>query len=275
MKKIVLSLLINILIFLPVFANTDKTSEEYLKNKKHFAIINPISNRIIQKIIKKSLINEIGKGSYKVHFDSYTLGSLKKGIFKNLEINGKHLTIKDIPVNSLTLKTTTDYNWIDFSHKPISIKSDIAFDYELELTEDSLNKALEKKDYKKTLEKINKKAYPLFTMHNVKIRIKNENTYIIMDYSLPLSTHSKTKTFMVSAKFKAENGKIKASNVQIDNAYGNLPLDKVTNLINLLDPLSFTLDILKKDNCKGKIENVKMKDNIIQIGGKMYITKGE
>ena len=80
---------------------------------------------------------------------------------------------------------------------------------------------------------------------------------------------------MVSTDFKVESGKIKANNVLIDRAYGNLPLDKVINLINLLDPLSFTLDILKEDHCKGQVESVKIEDNKIQIDGKMFIIKGE
>lgn len=274
MKKIVLSLIISTLALMPVYAKADTTSIDYLKSKKHIAIMNPFAESLAQQIIKKSLKKEIGKGRYKVKFEGYTLGSMKRGIFKTLEIHGKNVEIEDIKINYLNLKTLTDYNWIDFNESPVKIKSDMTFAYELELTEESLNKALEKKDYQKILEKVNTRAYPLFAMHNVKIKIKHNRVYIIMDYSLPLAS-SKKRTFMISTDFKIENGKIKANNVLIDRAYGNLPLDKVTNLINLLDPLSFTLDILKEDHCKGQVESVKIEDNKIQIDGKMFIVKGE
>ena len=46
---------------------------------------------------------------------------------------------------------------------------------------------------------------------------------------------------MVSSNFKVDNGKIKATDIGFDNSYGKLPLEKVTNLVNLIDPLSFTL----------------------------------
>ena len=78
---------------------------------------------------------------------------------------------------------------------------------------------------------------------------------------------------MVSSDFKVDNGKIKASNVGFDNSYGNLPLDKVTNLVNLVDPLSFTLAQLCEENCKGNIENVKIENNNIQIDGKIFVVK--
>lgn len=270
MKKFLILLLITFLV-LPAFSKTDKTSAEYLKNRKHFSVMNPFVESIAQKVIKKSLQKNIGKGNYKVKFDGYTLFSMKRGIFKNLEITGRDLDVEGIPVPYLSLKTVTDYNWIDISQEPVKIKSDMEFAYEMELTEKSISEALKHEDYKKILTKINKRAYPLFVLHDVRIRIRHDKVHIIMDYSLPLSSHNKRKTFMVSSNFVVDNGKIKASNIGIDNAYGNLPLDKVTNLVNLLDPLSFALDIMKDEKCTGKVENVKIENNIFKINGRMYI----
>lgn len=273
MKKGLLILLIMNFLLLSVSAKTDKDSVEYLKNKKHFSIVNPFIEGVVQKVIKKTLKKEIGEGSYRIKFDGYTFSSMKKGIFKNLEIIGKNLTIEEIPIPYLKLKTLTDYNWIDFNEEPIKIKSDIVFAYEIEITEKSINQALKQDNYQKTLEKLNKRAYPLFTMHDVRVRIKHNKVHIIMDYSLPLASNKKRKTFMVSTNFQVDNGKIKASNIGIDNSYGNLPIDKVTNLVNLIDPLSFTLAQLNENNCKGQVENVKIEDNIIQINGKIFIVK--
>lgn len=275
MKKFVSLLLIYTILFLPVYAKTDKNSKNYLKNKKHLALMNPLAESIAQKIIKKTLKKEIGKGHYKVKLESYTLGSLKKGIFKSLEIIGKDIVVENIPVSYLNLKTVSDYNWIDYNENPMKIKSDITFSYNLELTEDSLNEALENQDYQDVIKKVNKRAYPLFEMQKVKIRIKNNKVYIIMDYNLPLSSSKKTRKFIASSGFKIENGKIQAHNVHIDKSYGNIPLEKVANLINLLDPLSFTLKIIKDDDCKGQVESVKIENDKININGKLFILKGE
>ncbi len=275
MKKFCIISIAICLMTTAAFAASNRTSEEYLKNKKHFSILNPFAENCAEKIIKKALKKEVGNGHYKVKFECYTVSSLKKGIFKTLNIQGKKLLIDNIPVKSLNLNTQTDYNWIDFKASPIKVKSDIIFDYNLELSEESLNQALEDKDYQKIINKINLKAYPLFELKDVKIKIKNDRIYLIIDYILPLNPNRKNRAFIVSSEFKVENGKIKAKNVHIDKSYGNLPLDKVANLINLLDPLTFTLNVLKEDNCQGKVENVMIKDNNIQINGKIFIKKGE
>lgn len=272
MKKIILLLIVSVLTLAPAFSKTDKTSADYLKNKKHFAIMNPIAESIAQKVIKKSLKKDIGKGKYKVKFEGYTLSSMKQGIFKYLEITGNDLIVEEIPVPYMNLKTLTDYNWVDINQNPAKIKSDMTFAYQLNLSEDSINTALKDEKYKKQLQKVNKIAYPLFAVNDTRMKIKNNRIHIIMDYSIPLAT-VKNKTFMVSTNFKVENGKIRATNVGFDSAYGNLPLNKVINLINLLDPLSFTLDIMKDEKCNGKIENLKIEDNIIKIDGKIFVEK--
>lgn len=274
MKKVLSLILISLTICVPVFAKTDKTSAEYLKNKKHLAIMNPIVENVAEKAIKKTLKKELGDGRYKVKFEGYTLGSMKKGIFRTLNITGKNLEIDEIPVPYLSLKSITDYNWIDFKEDPVKIKSDITFSYDLDLTEKSISSAMKQKEFQKTLEKVNKRAYPLFTLHDVRIRIRHNKVHVIMDYSLPLASNSKKRNFMVSTDFKVENGKIRATNVGIDNAYGNLPIDKLTNLINLIDPLTFTLVQLNEQECKSQIENVKIEDNILKVNGKIYV-KGE
>lgn len=271
MKKIVVLIITLVLGFLPVCAKVDRADADYLKHKKHFAIMNPLAENIAEKAIKKSLKKKIGAGRYKVKFEAYTLSSLRKGVFKNLEITGKDVEIEEIEIPYLNLKNETQYNRIDINSEPVEIISDMIFNYTMELDEKAINQALKHKSFEKKLQRVNKLAYPLFTLQEVKTRIRHDRLYVIMEYNLPLASSKKNKTFMVSTGFKVDNGKIRAENVNIDKAYGSLPLDKVTNLINLIDPLTFTLDLVKDKKCNGKIENIKFEDNNIQINGKIYI----
>lgn len=268
MKKFLI-LLIAILFAVPVFA-VDKKSAEYLRNKRHLSPMNPIVESIAEKAIKKSLKKETG-AKFKVKFEGYTLSSMKAGVFKNLVIKGKNLTVEDIFLPYLELKTVTDYNRIDYTQNPVVAKSDMVFEYNLGLSEKSINDALKSKEYQKTIEKINKRAYPLFVLSDARIRIKDNRVYVIMSYNFPINPAKKDKTLVISTDFNVENGHIKAKNVGLNSAYGNLPIDKVTNLINLLDPLTFTLDVMNDNKCKSRIENVKIEDNIFQINGKMFV----
>ncbi len=268
MKKILI-LIIALIFAIPVFA-VDKYSAEYLRNKKHIAVMNPFVEYIAQSQIKRALKKETG-ADFKVKFEGYSLSSLKAGIFKYLEITGKDVDVNGIYVPYLEFKTLTDYNRIDYSVDPVIVKSDMIFYYELYLSEKSINDALKSEEYQITIRDINKKAYPLFVLNDVRTKIKNDKVYIIMDYNFPIHPSRKNKTFMVSTNFHVINGIIRARDIGIDNAYGNLPVDKVTNLINLLDPLSFTLDVMNTKKCKCKIENVKLVDNIFQINGRMFV----
>ena len=146
--------------------------------------------------------------------------------------------------------------------------------YGASCTEKSINTALEQNDFKNTIQKINKKAYPLFAIENFNVRTNDDKVFLIMDYLLPLSGSNKIRRFIVSTKFKIDNGKIIADNIEINTSYGNVPIEKIANLINLLDPLTFTLTKINEQNCKSQIEDVIIKDDIIKINGKIFI-KGE
>jgi hypothetical protein len=74
--------------------------------------------------------------------------------------------------------------------------------------------------------------------------------------------------------FEVVNGVIKAKNVRIDTSYGNIGLNKVANLLNYLNPLEFTLDILDSGKYKTTIENINIVDNKVKVDGKIYV-KGE
>ena len=274
MKKIILSLIFS-LILLPANAKVDKTSAEYLKNKKHFAIMNPIAENLVEKTLRKALTDNIGDYKYNVKFEMYSLSSLKKGIFKRAEASAHDLVIDNIPIKYLKVKTTEDYVWLDLKNKPVKFKSDCIFGYDIELTEESINTALQQENYKKKITKVNNLAYPLFSMIDVKTVVKNNKLYFIINYNLPLSSNSdKVRTFVVASDFKVENGKILVKDIKINKSYKNLSLHKIANLLNLLDPLTFTLAELNDNKCKTKIENVTINDNIVKINGKIFV-KGE
>lgn len=272
MKKY-LTFIICILLISPAFASVDKFSEDYLKNKKHFSITKPFVENIVEKKIEKSLKKSLGN-SCNVNLKGYSVSSMKKGILKDFEFRGENLNLEGIDVPYLEVSSISDYNYIDYTQKPIVYKSDMTYAYKIKLSENSINQALNKKDYQKTLRKVNALAYPLFMLNDVDIKINNNKLQTIMSYNFPLFPANKNKTFAVSSALKVENHKILADKVSFRGTYTNITPEKVTNLLNLLDPLSFTLSIMNAKKCNTVVENVKIIDNIIEIDGKIYV-KGE
>ncbi len=272
MKKI-------LLIFLCFFMFTgfcfaeDKYSKEYLQNHKHFSIMNPIAERIAKHSIKSALKKETG-ANFDVKFEGYTLSSMKKGIFKYLELTGENLVSEEIPISYLHIKSLSDYNYIDYTQEPPVFKSDMKFEYEMFLTAESMNEALKHSSYNKVINKINNLAYPLFQIKGASTKIINNKLYVLTEYNFPIVSVSKNRVFVASSDIRVENGEIKAFDVKLDSAYGNIELNKVANLLNLLNPLGFTLDLLESKHCDGNIEYVDIVDNKIKINGKIFI-KGE
>ena len=272
MKKILLLLFMSVFMSAGIAgaSENDKFSADYLKNHKHFAIMNPVAESIAEHSIKRSLKKETG-ADFKVKFDGYTLSSMKKGIFKNLEITGEDVPVEGIVLPYVNLKTATDYNYIDYTKDPVVFKSDMTFTYEIDLSEESMNTALKHTDYQKVLNKVNDIAYPLFQIKGVSTRIRNNRIYILTEYNFPIAPSSKNRVFVSSSDFKVQDGQIQAANVKVDSVYGNLSTSKVANLINLLNPLDFTLKLLDTKKCNAKLENVNIVDNKVQINGKIFV----
>ena len=272
MKKILL-LFIFILFSSGITFASDKYSQDYLKNNRHFSPMNPLAESIAEHCIKSSLKKETG-GKYKVKFTGYTLSSMKKGIFKELEITGTDLKVEDINIPYVHLKSLSDYNYVDYAKDPVVYKSDMKFMYDLILTEESMNTALKRKEYQNVLGTVNNLAYPMFQIMGVSTKIRNNRIYILTEYNFPIAPSARNKVFVASSDFKIQNGKIRAVNVKMDSAYGNISLNKVANLFNLLNPLEFTLESLDTQQCNANIENVNIVDNKVKIDGKIFV-KGE
>lgn len=272
MKKILALLAVITLFTNTAFAEVDKFSKEYLEAHSGFSITRPIVESFVKRAIKKALKKETG-ANFDVNFQGYTTASMKKGIFKHIEFSGKNAKINDLPVPYVSLKTLTDYNYIDYNQNPIVFKSEMTCAYEVMLSEETINAALKEKEYQKVLSYVNKIASPIFVAKDVRIKIANNKFYIVMDYNFPIIKMSGDKSFVMSTDFELVNNKIISKNVHIDTSYGNLGLNKVANLINLLNPLDFTLKQLDDDinNARANIENINIVDNMVKVNGKIFI----
>lgn len=253
-------------------AEVDKLSQEYLQNTNHFTITKPLAEMAAKKALKKALKKQTGT-NFDVDFKGYTTSSIKRGIFKSIEIEGKNVKVDDVTLPYVHLKSLDEYNYIDYTKNPIKFMCDMTYGYELLLDEDAINTALKDSDYNKIISKVNRIASPLFVIKGVRTKIVNNKLYIITDYNLPIAI-TKDRSFVAKSDFEVVNGVIKAKNVSIDTSYGNLGLNKVANLINYLNPLEFTLDILDSGKHKTTIENINIVDNKVRVDGKIYV-KGE
>lgn len=273
MKKYLTFFIITLFFTMPAFSAVDKHTEEYLKNNKNPFSASFLGESIVSSSIKHALKKE-APGRYKVKFKGYSLSSLKKGIFKYLEVTGKNVTADDIKIPFINIKTVTDYNWIDYNQNPVVFKSDIECDFIAHLSETTINDALASKDYERVLRKVNKRAFPVFEINEVRVNLKNNKMYVIMDYNFPLARRDKDLSFTVSSKLKVVNDEVRVMDVLCDGAYKNLQTSKVANLLNMLNPLTFAVKLIDDKHGEVRIKEIEISDDIVIINGKIYI-KGE
>ena len=199
---------------------------------------------------------------------------MKAGRFKSLEISGKKVDVQGIYISSFDAKTLCNFNYIANDKKGnYIVKEDIPASFSAVVTEEDLNKTMNSADYKRMIDDINSigGSLNIFQITSTSVKLKNNKMYYVMKYSMPFVR--KTKELVISADLKIENGQIILANTSFLNNSMSLDVDKLSKLINYINPLDFSAKILENKDAKFSIENVKISDGKIVVDGIMTILK--
>lgn len=233
-----------------------------------------LSEKIGEKLVKKAIKKNITSGDIKVNLDAYSVRDLKAGRFKSLEIDGKNVDIQGVYISSFNAKTLCNFNYIANDKKGnYIVKEDIPASFNAIITEEDLNKTMLSSDYKRMIDDINSIGGNLniFQITSTNIKLKNDKMYYVLKYSMPFVR--KTKELVITANLKVENGQIELANTNFLNNSMALDVDKLSKLINYINPLDFSAKILENKDAKFNIETVNISNGKITIDGNMTILK--
>lgn len=233
-----------------------------------------LSEKIGEKLVKKAIKKNITSGDIKVNLDAYSVRDLKAGRFKSLEINGKNVDIQGVYISSFNAKTLCNFNYIANDKRGnYIVKEDIPASFNATITEEDLNKTMLSSDYKRMIDDINSIGGNLniFQITSTNIKLKNDKMYYVLKYSMPFVR--KTKELVITANLKVENGQIELANTSFLNNSMALDVDKLSKLINYVNPLDFSAKILENKDAKFNIETVNISNGKITIDGNMTILK--
>ena len=233
-----------------------------------------LSEKIGEKLVKKAIKKNITSGDIKVNLDAYSVRDLKAGRFKSLEINGKNVDIQGVYISSFNAKTLCNFNYIANDKRGnYIVKEDILASFNAIITEEDLNKTMLSSDYKRMIDDINSIGGNLniFQITSTNIKLKNDKMYYVLKYSMPFVR--KTKELVITANLKVENGQIELANTSFLNNSMALDVDKLSKLINYINPLDFSAKILENKDAKFNIETVNISNGKITIDGNMTILK--
>jgi hypothetical protein len=243
-----------------------KLAPKFVRVTTNILGYNFIAKHVAQGVVKKTLNKNI-KGDYNVKFSSFSGVDLKKGKFKGFTIEGKNLCLDDeVYFSRMYLKTTSDFNYVQYNKKPPVFKTDVPMDYEVEITEDDLNKTVSSANSLNAIAEM----IPLVSFEKIRFSIYDGRLHIKTGVKIPFC---KTIRCSLSTGLEVNDGKIVFSDIEAGSLKNDLA-DKIVNLMNnynLLDNITVRLFEGAKTNMT--VKNIKIVDSTIYINGNVTIKK--
>lgn len=235
---------------------------------------NYMAEKIANALIKRQILKD-SKGKYKVNLQSYNVTALKKGIFKSLEITGTDTVTDGIYTSYVKLKTLCDYNYIEINNKEntATFKEDFGMAYAVQFTESDLNNTMEHSLYQEMIRRVNNigNAYKMFNITTSKVQIKDDKLLYVMKIAVPLLNIK--KELVVETSMKARNGEIIIDQADLMTDFMKIDVDKLASLINYLNPLDFSMKLMKNKDANMQVKDITIKDNKINVSGIVTVDK--
>ncbi len=238
--------------------------------------LNAFTELRLESIIKKEVLKLGSAEKIKVDFDSYSARDLRNGIFKSMKVSGENILINDIHLSMLNLKTLCKFNYIKQVDKDIVFVEDFPMAFDLTMTQDDINRTMQHPRYKKLINDLNLVVGSFakgVKISSTKVALKNRKFYYIVGFSIPF-IRSEQKVVLQS-DVSIRNGKIDLSNAKVVSGNFNLDLKRADFLLSRLNPLDFSVNILKNKKAKVKVDNLKLSGDgsTISVDGIIIVPK--
>lgn len=237
--------------------------------------MNFLSRAIANSVVKSELKKSTGAKGFKVKMNSFSAKDLAAGRFRGLDISGDNLDFDGVYVTQFNANTVCDFNYVKATTKDIKFKENFIMKYNMTISDVDLRKTLLSKNYLTFLNSLNIKVGPmnLMELKDVDVKLKADKFYFILKMNNQIFGRNVPVTLNMSSKMKIENGQFKASEVTFENFNQKISLTQLTNVLNLINPLNFTVDVLNNKNTKLALNNFDIKGNKIMLDGTVFVPK--
>ncbi len=108
-------------------------------------------------------------------------------------------------------------------------------------------------------------------LNGADVEVKNNKLFFTINVTMPLS--AKPIPITVGSDVKVEDGQIILTKLYFTNILTIVDLSKMTYILNALNPLTFSTDILENKQAKTKINSVEIIGDRIFIKGNILVPK--
>ncbi len=237
--------------------------------------MNFLSRAIANSVVKSELKKSTGAKGFKVKMNSFSAKDLAAGRFRGLDISGDNLDFDGVYVTQFNANTVCDFNYVKATTKDIKFKENFIMKYNMTISDVDLRKTLLSKNYLTFLNSLNIKVGPmnLMELKDVDVKLKADKFYFILKMNNQIFGRNVPVTLNMSSKMKIENSQFKVSEVTFENFNQKISLTQLTNVLNLINPLNFTVDVLNNKNTKLALNNFDIKGNKIMLDGTVFVPK--
>lgn len=235
---------------------------------------NSITEKKVESVFKKEVLKIASADELKVDLESYSPKDLKNGIFKSMSLNGTNVVINDISLSSLALQSLCDFNYIQTEGSNVLFKEAFPMSFDLSMTSDDINKTMQNDKYKKIIRDLNAlgKNYGAgIQVSSTRTAIKNNKFYYIIGFDIPFVPNE--QKLVIQADLKVKNGKIDYNNTKLVSGHFTMDLKKVDFIMKYLNPLDFSVNILKNKDAKVTVKDVDLVGGKIIANGVIVIPK--
>lgn len=247
------------------------------KYKTFFSAISGYNSFVENKaesILEKEIAKFIVSDNLKVDIESFSPGDLKNGIFKSSEITANDLIVNDIHLSYLNLSSLCDFNYIKSNGSDVTFMEDFPMSFDIVMTQDDINRTMKHERYQKIVKDINKLAAKSgvgLQIESTTVAIKANKFYYIIGVNVPFVRREQKLVF--ESELIIKNGNIDFHNTKLVSGPFKLDLKKVDFIMNYLNPLDFSVNIVANKKAEINVKNVEIKDNQILTDGIIIIPK--
>ena len=233
--------------------------------------LNYTKSKISEAVLEKSINKNVKGNKLNVTINSYSAKDLSNGIFKSANVSGKNLSIDGIYLSSIELQTLCEFNYIEYNTKGnLKFKEDFPMSFDIQMSNDDLNKTMQSEKYKNVINNFNKKSFAGIKVSSTEASIRGNKFYYTIGISIPFM---KVQKLALSADLSVKDGQINFENTRLTSNSFNFDLRKVNSIMQYLNPLDFSVNILDNKNARIFIRNVAIKNNVINAEGVVIVPK--
>ncbi len=248
------------------------------KTKTFFSAVsgyNTVVENSAEAILEKEVAKIIEADKLKVDIDSFSPGDLKNGIFKSAKITANNLIVNDIHLSSLKLASLCKFNYIKPNNDgDVTFMEDFPMSFDIVMSQDDINKTMKHESYQKIIKDINSlsdKAGLGLQISSTNVAIKANKFYYIIGVHIPFVRREQKLVFESSLHVK--DGNIAFYDTALVSGNVRMDLKKVDFIMNFLNPLDFSVNIIENKKAEINVKNVDIKDNKIVTDGIIIIPK--